>query len=142
MTADNIDLVCKFCEAVSRRDPDEILTFFTEDAVYHNMPVAPVQGNDGIRSVLDMFLKPSQAVEFEILNISASGNVVLTERLDKFSMGDRSVELPVAGVFEVEEGKISAWRDYFDLVTGTSGQRGGSQKPPGTPWTVPPPIWR
>lgn len=64
-------------------------------------------------------MKPSQAVEFEILNISASGDVVLTERLDKFSMGGRNVELPVAGVFEVREGKIAAWRDYFDLPTWT-----------------------
>jgi limonene-1,2-epoxide hydrolase len=23
--------------------------------------------------------------------------------------------VPVAGVFEIEDGKIKAWRDYFDL---------------------------
>ena len=69
--------------------------------------------------MLDIFLKPSQAVEFEILNISSSGDVVLTERLDKFSMGGRNVELPVAEVFEVREGKIASWRDYCDLPTWT-----------------------
>lgn len=58
-------------------------------------------------------------MEFLILHIAAAGNVVLAERLDKFVIGDRSVELPVAGVFEVRDGKISVWRDYFDMATGT-----------------------
>ena len=44
---------------------------------------------------------------------------VLTERLDKFSFGGKNVELPVAGVFELSEGKITAWRDYFDMAAWT-----------------------
>jgi limonene-1,2-epoxide hydrolase len=45
--------------------------------------------------------------------------VVHTERLDTFVIGDRTVKLPIAGVFEVASGKITAWRDYFDLATWT-----------------------
>jgi limonene-1,2-epoxide hydrolase len=44
---------------------------------------------------------------------------VLTERLDKFVLGGKTVELPVAGVFELKDGKITAWRDYFDMATWT-----------------------
>lgn len=119
MTKDNLDLVRRFCQAFSQRDPEEILKFFTEDAVYHNVPLPPVQGKAAIRSVLEMFLKPSQSVEFAMLNIASSGDIVLTERLDRFVMGDKTVELPVAGVFEVKDGKIAAWRDYFDMATWT-----------------------
>lgn len=119
MAQDNLDLIARFCGAFSRRDPDEILEFFTEDAVYHNMPMPPVQGKAAIRTVLDMFLKPAQSVEFVVLNIAAAGNVVLTERLDRFEMGGKNVELPVAGVFEVKDGKIATWRDYFDMATWT-----------------------
>ncbi len=54
-----------------------------------------------------------------MLNIAAAGSVVLTERLDRFVMGGKTVELPVAGVFEVSDGKITAWRDYFDMATWT-----------------------
>jgi limonene-1,2-epoxide hydrolase len=89
------------------------------------MPVAPVRGKAAIRTVLDMFVKPAQSVEFVMLNDAASGNTVLTERLDKFQIGDRAVDLPVAGVFEVEGGKITAWRDYFDMATWTK-QTGGA----------------
>ncbi len=119
MAPDNLDVVRSFCQAFSRRDPDEVLAYFTEDAVYHNMPMPPVRGKAAIRSVLEMFLKPSQSVEFVMLNIAAAGDIVLTERVDKFAMGGRSVELPVAGVFEVKGGKIAAWRDYFDMATWT-----------------------
>ena len=37
-----------------RKDSDEILEFFSDDAVYHNMPMAPVQGKAAINTVLDM----------------------------------------------------------------------------------------
>ena len=113
----NIDLVRAFCEAFSRRDTDELLQFFAEDAVYHNMPMPPVRGKDAIRSVLDMFLKPAESVEFVILRIAAVDNAVLTERLDIFLIGGKNVKLPVCGVFEVTGGQISAWRDYFDMGT-------------------------
>jgi len=119
VASDKVDIVTRFCDAFSRRNPDEILEFFTEDAVYHNMPMPPVRGKAAIRTVLDMFLKPSQSVEFIILKIAANDDAVLTERLDKFALGGKTVELPVAGVFELEGGKIAAWRDYFDMAAWT-----------------------
>ncbi|MDP1670610.1 MAG: limonene-1,2-epoxide hydrolase family protein, partial [Alphaproteobacteria bacterium] len=45
----------------------------------------------------------------------ASGGVVMTERTDKFLMNGQWLELPVMGVFEIKDGKIAKWRDYFDL---------------------------
>ena len=44
-----------------------------------------------------------------------AGDVVLTERVDVFVYPDKTIELPVMGTFEVRDGKIAAWRDYFDL---------------------------
>jgi len=120
MTVDNLDIVRRFCDAFSRRNPDEILDFFTDDGVYHNMPLPPVQGKAAIRTVLDMFLKPSESVEFVMLKIAEGDDgSVLTERLDKFALGGKNVELPVMGVFELTDGKIAAWRDYFDMAAWT-----------------------
>jgi limonene-1,2-epoxide hydrolase len=120
MMSPNIETVRRFCDAFSRRDPAEILEFFTEDAVYHNMPMPPVQGKAGIKTVLDMFLKPSTSVEFVMLKIAEGDDgSVLTERLDKFVLGGKNIELPVMGVFELADGKISAWRDYFDMAAWT-----------------------
>jgi limonene-1,2-epoxide hydrolase len=117
MSDESRRLVERFCEAFARRDPDELLTYFEDEAVYHNMPGPLVQGKPAIRAVLERFLLPAQRVEFRMLNVAAAADTVLTERLDVFEMGGRTVELPVAGVFEVRGGKIAAWRDYFDMAT-------------------------
>src|SRR2546428_13060696 len=93
------------------------------------MPLPPVQGKAGIKTVLDMFLKPAEAVEFIILKIAEGDDgAVLTERLDKFSLAGKNVELPVMGVVEVEGGKISAWRDYFDMAAVAPHAAGGLQE--------------
>jgi limonene-1,2-epoxide hydrolase len=110
-------LVRDFCRAWSRRNIDELLGYFTDDAVYHNMPMAPVTGKNGIREILNLFVPPTDAIEFEMLHLVARGNVVFTERVDRFTMGAKTVALPVAGVFELRGDKIAAWRDYFDMAT-------------------------
>jgi limonene-1,2-epoxide hydrolase len=50
-----------------------------------------------------------------MVHVVANGNVVMTERVDVLEANDRSVTLPVLGVFELAGGRIAAWRDYFDL---------------------------
>jgi limonene-1,2-epoxide hydrolase len=108
-------VVRDFCAAFRGKNVDEILGFFAADAVYHNIPIDPVQGRDAIRAVLEQFVGPAESVEFEILHLAAAGNVVHTERVDRFRILGRDVALPVAGVFEIQGGKITAWRDYFDM---------------------------
>ena len=110
-------VVREFCDAWSRRDVEAILGWFAPDAVYHNMPLAPVRGHAEIRAVLEMFVPPASKIEFEVLAIASRGTVVFTERVDRFVVGDKEVALPVAGVFDIRDGKIAAWRDYFDMAS-------------------------
>jgi len=115
------DVVRKFCQAVARADVRELASFFTEDAVYHNIPIAPVTGRVAIEATLSQFITPGARVEFELKGIAASGALVLTERVDRFEMGGKRIEIAVMGAFEVTpDGKISAWRDYFDMQQFTS----------------------
>ena len=115
--SDNIDLVRRFCAAwsQSKLDIPTILTFFTDDAVYHNMPIQPIQGKDAIKGVIEQFMTPFERCDWQVLRIAAAGDTVLTERVDRFLAADKNVELPVMGAFEIRDGKIAAWRDYFDL---------------------------
>ena len=121
----NTDLVTAFCRAWCNRDVDDILGYFAEDAVYHNMPMPPMQGKPAIKTILQQIVSPTTWIEWETLNIAEAGNVVLTERVDRFEMAGKKVELPVAGVFEIENGKIKAWRDYFDMAAWTRQTSGG-----------------
>jgi limonene-1,2-epoxide hydrolase len=119
MSAETERLIREFCAAWSRRNIDELLAFFTDDAVYHNMPLPPAQGHAAIRRVMEFFVPPAETIDFQVRSIASTGAVVFTERLDRFVIGGKTVELPVAGVFEVEAGRIRAWRDYFDMPTWT-----------------------
>jgi limonene-1,2-epoxide hydrolase len=115
MSTQNENVVRKFCAAFARRNIQELLSFFAEDAVYHNVPVEPVHGHDGIRSTFEMFVAPAEKIEFEILHMASVDDMVLNERIDRFLIAGRQVALPVAGVFVIRNGKIAAWRDYFDM---------------------------
>jgi len=117
MAADNERLIRDFCAAWQRKNITELLGYFTPDAVYHNMPLEPLHGADAIRTTLEMFVTPAERIEFEMLGIASAGDLVFTERVDRFTMMGKTVALPVAGVFQVRNGKIAAWRDYFDMQT-------------------------
>ncbi len=110
-----VEIVTRFCAAWELGDLDALMTYFTDDAVYHNMPVDPLQGHAAIRGMIEMFTGGVERIEFRILNIAADDSTVLTERLDVFHHEDKTITLPVMGTFEVRDGKIAAWRDYFDL---------------------------
>ena len=113
---DAVDVVRRFCDEWAKGpDLDALLDYFTDDAVYHNIPVAPVSGRDAIRSTIEMFTGGVRRIEFRMLNIAADDGIVLTERVDVFVLPNVTIELPVMGTFEVRDGKIAAWRDYFDL---------------------------
>ena len=115
MSAEAIELVTAFCNAWEAVDIDALMEYFTDDAVYHNIPIAPVEGKDAIRATIEGFVGGIDKIEFEILNIAANGDNVLTERVDTFHGEAKTISLPVMGTFEVRDGKIAAWRDYFDL---------------------------
>lgn len=123
--SDNRKLVLDFCRAWSRRNVEELMSYFSDDAVYHNMPMAPLKGKAAIQTILHQIIDPATAIDWEILHTAVEGEIVFTERVDRFQMGERKVELPVAGVFEVRNGKIVAWRDYFDMATWTRQSQGG-----------------
>jgi limonene-1,2-epoxide hydrolase len=115
------DVVRNFCQAVERADVRELAAFFTDDAVYHNVPIAPVTGRAAIEATLAQFIAPGARVEFELKGIASRGPLVLTERVDRFEMAGKRIEIAVMGAFEVTpEGKITAWRDYFDMQQFTS----------------------
>lgn len=120
MTTDNEQIIRDFVTAWSRRDADELLGYLADDAVYHNMPMQPVQGHDSIRAVFDFFLPGSTEITWDLLHMASKGDVVFTERVDRFMISGKEIALPVAGVFEIRDGKIAAWRDYFDMAAWTS----------------------
>jgi limonene-1,2-epoxide hydrolase len=107
------ETVKAFVAAWNALDETHIYGLLAEDVVYHNMPLAPVAGLAAVRAHLAAW--PVDECEWELLNIAACGEVVLTERIDRFRRGADRIVVPVMGAFEVRDGRIVQWRDYFDL---------------------------
>ena len=114
---ENEQVIRNFIEAWSRLDPKELAGYFAEDGVYHNMPAGPVSGRANVENFIRGFSASWTETTWDLLNIVSSENVVIAERLDRTRAGDKSVDLPCVGVFELKAGKIKVWRDYFDIAT-------------------------
>jgi limonene-1,2-epoxide hydrolase len=113
-------VVRDFCAAASTRDPAVLRSFLADDVVYHNIPMAPAEGIDATMAVIDMFVGMCDALDFEIHHLASDGSTVLTERTDTFTIKGKTAPLPVMGAFHVSDGKITAWRDYFDMAQVTA----------------------
>jgi len=112
---ESVALIRRFLEACTRGDADEFVAYFTEDAVWWNAPWQPVTGHEAIRETLRRGSEGMTALPWEIRYIVAEGGVVLTERIDNFLVGETRVSVPCMGIFELRDGMIAAWRDYWDL---------------------------
>ena len=113
-------VVNEFIAALERQDVDAALALVADDIVYDNVPMGAVTGVDGVRAALGPFISGAGGVEWLVFRQSEWGSLVMNERLDRFKVADKWVEIPVAGLFEVVDGKIALWRDYFDLATFTN----------------------
>jgi limonene-1,2-epoxide hydrolase len=116
----NLAVVRRLCEQWPWLSRDEFRELLAADCDYRNIPVPGDRhtGPDEAHALVSA-LAGSWDVRLELLNITAAGDVVLTERLEHFkhTKGERAdCELPVMGAFELKNGKITAWRDYFDLT--------------------------
>jgi limonene-1,2-epoxide hydrolase len=111
-----LDIVTAFVGAWNRLDLDTVVGLLSPDIEYHNMPLARLAGRDAVEAYLRS-AGPFESCEWRIRSIAASGCKVLTERVDELVVAGTRISLPVMGVFEVEDGLIRRWRDYFDLAS-------------------------
>jgi len=108
----NADVIRAFVDAWNRCDFAAVYALMADDIVYHNVPWEPLHGIDAVRSAVTSF--GIDACEWTLHHIAESGPVVLTERTDRVRMGGNWVTIRIMGAFELENGRIRAWRDYFD----------------------------
>ncbi len=106
-------LVQSLADGWAAADLDAIMAHFTDDAVYQNVPMEPRVGTEAIRAEIEGFLAMG-TFHFDTLRQTVQGDLVMNERVDTIKMGDAEIAIPLMGVFEIRDGRIAAWRDYFD----------------------------
>jgi len=112
-----VEIVSAFNAAMERMDFDTALQYVADDLEYMNGPMGTVRGPAGVRAMLEPFFAPMLENQFLIRREVTSGPIVFMERLDRHLLPTGWVELPVTGVYEVHNGRITVWHDYFDAQT-------------------------
>ncbi|MEP6624670.1 MAG: limonene-1,2-epoxide hydrolase family protein [Acidimicrobiia bacterium] len=114
MTAEEI--VNAFTVRITALDFDGAFELVADDIEYDNVPIGKVSGPEGIRGVFaTLDAMGVNAMEWTVHRQVANATTVMNERTDSFSTGDRTAAVDVMGVFEVADGRITLWRDYFDM---------------------------
>lgn len=109
------DVVRNFCGAIDQKDLVGVESLLDEKVVHHNIGSEPAVGRDAtlaaVKSQFDMF----EPIRFRIRNLAEDGDTVLTERVDEVTVNGVMAPVPIMGTFEVRDGRIVQWRDYFDM---------------------------
>ena len=111
---DNTQTVETFLDALAADDLDTAGTVLADDVVYQNVGLPTIRGRT---ATIAVFRRMRGRVAFEVKThrIAGDGAAVLTERTDALIAGPLRMQFWVCGVFEVRDGRITVWRDYFDF---------------------------
>lgn len=103
-----------FLAACSDLDFHRAESLIDESCVYKNVPFHTAKGKARVVRDLNFMARSMNQFEVEMVNIAVNGNVVMTERVDTIGGRFFKMAIPLMGVFVVNNGKITEWRDYFD----------------------------
>ena len=111
---DNAHTVEVFLTALENQDIDGAGAVLDENLVYENVGFPTIRGR---ARALKLFksMEGRAGFEVKIHRIAVNGSTVLTERTDVLVFGPVRLQFWVCGVFEVRDGRITLWRDYFDM---------------------------
>jgi limonene-1,2-epoxide hydrolase len=113
--ADNIRTVEGFLYALQDGNLDAADAALDDDLVYQNVGLPTIRGRARAMKLFQRMDGGSAGFEVKIHRSAADGASVLTERTDAIVIGPLRLQFWVCGVFEVHDGRITLWRDYFDF---------------------------
>jgi limonene-1,2-epoxide hydrolase len=106
--------VTAFLDSLGRLNLDAALALLAEDVVYQNVSLPAARGRTEVGRQLRLLTRYLTGFEAVNHRVVSDGYTVLTERTDVVQVGGFRAEFWVCGTFEVREGRIVLWRDYFD----------------------------
>ncbi|CDP83179.1 MULTISPECIES: limonene-1,2-epoxide hydrolase family protein [Mycolicibacterium] len=104
-----------FLNALQEQDFDTAENALAQNLVYQNVGLPTIYGRNRAMKLFRS-MQGRTGFEVKIHRIAADGAAVLTERTDALVFGPVRLQFWVCGVFEVHEGRITLWRDYFDFL--------------------------
>jgi len=111
---DNARTVENFLTALQNQDIDAAGAVLDDNLVYQNVGFPTIRGRARAMKLFRS-MEGRAGFEVKIHRIAVNGSTVLTERTDALVFGRVRLQFWVCGVFEVTDGRITLWRDYFDM---------------------------
>jgi limonene-1,2-epoxide hydrolase len=113
--AQKLATVQKMIEGWNTRNWQQVYELFAEDGVLHSMMLSePTVGREAISKRIGALAKDISRIELKIRHMGVADGVVFIERVDDFVYRGKHGAVPVVGVVEVEQGRVKAWREYYD----------------------------
>lgn len=115
-TATPEQIVSRFLQALATKDYDAIGALLAADLHYTNVSLPTIVGGQRVAGLFERLLSRGGGFDVQIHSIAAKGYIVMTERTDVIKVGPLHIAFWVCGTFEVQNGQIVVWRDYFDWL--------------------------
>lgn len=113
--AQKLATVRQMIDAWNTRNWPQVYDLFAQDGVLQSMMLAePTVGREAIAKRIGALAKDISKIELRIRHIGVVDGVVFIERVDDFVYRGNHGAVPVVGVVEVEQGRVKAWREYYD----------------------------
>jgi limonene-1,2-epoxide hydrolase len=116
VTTDPAHVVETFLYTLRDKDFDAADAALDDDVVYQNVGYSLIRGRQRTMKIMRGLSRPNAGFDVKFHRIATEGNAVLTERTDVLAFGPFEAHFWVCGVFEVRDGRITLWRDYFDGI--------------------------
>ena len=111
----NASTVERFLYALQAQDFGTVDALLADDVVYQNVGLPTINGRARVMKIM-RGMEGKMGFEVKFQRNVAEGSTVLNERTDAIILGPLRLQVWVCGVFEVEDGRITLWRDYFDVL--------------------------
>ncbi len=109
-----LDVVTDFLHAMQEADPETVISLVADDILYSNVSLPTIRGRDRFARAARAYYRNHLRFQVVVHRIAENGSSVLTERTDAVILGPFRMQFWVCGVFEVHDGQVTLWRDYFD----------------------------
>ena len=112
--AEKIATVRQMIQAWNTRNWDKVYDLFAQDGTLQSMMLPPTVGREAIKKRIGALAVDISSIELKVRHIGVADGVVFVERVDDFVYRGKHGAVPVAGVVEVENGRVKTWREYYD----------------------------
>lgn len=107
-------VVTRFLDALAAQDLDQATALLAPELRYTNVSLPTLVGGERVGRLLRLALGGAARFGVQVHSIASNGDTVLTERSDTLTLGPLVLRFWVCGTFQVRDGRITLWRDYFD----------------------------